>query len=55
MATNSKIMVGSCPGWAIPIRSYYVSNIPTDKLTLVDYAFAGVSITRAYVSLNSQQ
>ncbi len=47
MAANSQsftsLIVGYFPGWAIGKRNYHVSDIPADKLTHINYAFAGVS------------
>ena len=33
-------------GWAINKRNHYVSGMPADKLTHINYAFAGVSTSR---------
>lgn len=54
MTTNTKIIGGYFPGWAIHARGYHVSDIPGDKLTHVNYAFAGVSTTSECVSINPQ-
>lgn len=41
--TSTKLVVGYFPGWAIHARNYHVSDIPADKLTHINYAFAGIS------------
>jgi chitinase len=50
----TKILVGYFPGWAIHARNYHVSDIPADKLTHVNYAFAGISDTGECISIRPQ-
>jgi GH18 family chitinase len=50
----TKLVVGYFPGWAIHAQNYHVSDIPGDKLTHVNYAFAGVSNNGECVSIRPQ-
>ncbi|MGB0385146.1 MAG: glycosyl hydrolase family 8 [Ardenticatenaceae bacterium] len=38
-----KVIVGYYPAWGIYGRNYFVTDIPADKLTHINYAFANVS------------
>jgi chitinase len=51
---TNKLIVGYFPGWAVHARNYRVSDIPADKLTHINYAFAGVSDAGTCVSVNAQ-
>jgi GH18 family chitinase len=51
---TGKLIVGYFPGWAIHAQNYHVSDIPADKLTHVNYAFAGVSDKGECVSIRPQ-
>jgi GH18 family chitinase len=50
----TKLLVGYFPGWAIHARNYHVSDIPADKLTHVNYAFAGISGSGDCISIRPQ-
>lgn len=53
--TSSKLVVGYFPGWAIHARNYKVSDIPADRLTHINYAFAGISDNgEECISINSR-
>jgi len=54
LQSTSKFMVGYFPGLAIHARGYHVSDIPADKLTHINYAFAWVSNSGGCVSLSPQ-
>jgi chitinase len=59
MSTNpqsiTNLIVGYFPGWAIGKRNYHVSDIPADKLTHINYAFAGVSPNGLCESITSKE
>lgn len=40
--TGATIIVAYYAAWSIYARSYFVSNIPGDKLTHINYAFANI-------------
>jgi chitinase len=50
----TKLLVGYFPGWAIHAQNYHVSDIPADKLTHVNYAFAGISAMAECISIRPQ-
>jgi GH18 family chitinase len=52
--STAKLIVGYFPGWAIHAQNYHVSNIPADKLTHINYAFAGVSASGECASIRPQ-
>ena len=54
LQSTTKLVVGYFPGLAIHARGYHVTDIPADKLTHINYAFAWVSDSGECVSLSAQ-
>jgi chitinase len=46
-------VIGYFPSWAIHAMKYEVSDIPADKVTCVNYAFAGVSADNECISVKA--
>ncbi len=51
---ETKRLVGYFPAWAIHARNYHVTDIPADKLTHINYAFADISPSGDCVSISAE-